>query len=529
MQRRITLSCAVLVLLVAGLLPLIVMFVKSIYVGGDFSLSNYRDLLTSPRQWSLVGNSLTLASFVAVFALGIGVPLGILLSKTDLPLRKMFLVLFTLPMVFPPYILAVSWWDFLNPSGLLAHVAGFETAAIAAGSFRGLRGCVLVLGSALMPVPMLLTVAFLGSINPHLEEAGRLLASWRGVLWRITIPMILPGVALAAVLVFLLTLGEFGVPMYLRHEVFPVEVFTQFSAFYNFEAATASTVPLVLFTLVLLAVERLFLREKTYRLRLAVNPSSGLRISLGNARAPACVTVGIVCFVLVILPLLALIRTSLVGNAYGEALARTADSQVRSIEFALLGASALVVIGFLTGYLIHTRSFRGWLAVDSLTVFLFALPSTVIGVGLISLWNRPSTSFIYATPAILLIGYLAQYAALPSRITVSTLGLIPLSMEEAGRVAGATWFRRMTGIIAPLAARGLIVAWVVSYVFCLRDTGISMMVYPPGQDTLPVRIFTLMANSPPEAVAAACVLMILATLMPLGLFGFILRTARWRA
>jgi iron(III) transport system permease protein len=233
--------------------------------------------------------------------------------------------------------------------------------------------------------------------------------------------------------------------------------------------------------------------------------------------------------VLIILPLLALIRTSLARNAYGEGLARTADSLVRSIEYALLGASALVVIGFLTGYLIHTRSFRGWLAVDSLTVFLFALPSTVIGVGLISLWNRPSTSFIYATPAILLIGYLAQYAALPSRITVSTLGLIPPSMEEAGQVAGATWFRRLTGIIAPLAARGLIVAWVVSYVFCLRDTGISMMVYPPGQDTLPVRIFTLMANSPPEAVAAACVMMMLATLVPLGVLGFILRTARRQA
>jgi len=71
-------------------------------------------------------------------------------------------------------------------------------------------------------------------------------------------------------------------------------------------------------------------------------------------------------------------------------------------------------------------------------------------------------------------------------------------------------------VVAPLARRGLIAAWLIAYIFCLRDIGISMVVYPPGSDTLPVRILTLMANGAPSLIAALCIILILVTLLPLG-------------
>jgi len=89
----------------------------------------------------------------------------------------------------------------------------------------------------------------------------------------------------------------------------------------------------------------------------------------------------------------------------------------------------LTFLGFFTGYLIQTRGLRCWRSVDSLTLFLFALPGTVIGIGLISLWNRPWTNFIYSTPMIVILGYLAKYTALTSRISVTQLAQIPPSME----------------------------------------------------------------------------------------------------
>ena len=145
------------------------------------------------------------------------------------------------------------------------------------------------------------------------------------------------------------------------------------------------------------------------------------------------------------------------------------------------------------------------------------MPGTVLGIGMVSMWNHPLTNWVYATPAIILVGYLAQYTALTSRITGTALAQIPLSMEEAAQMAGAGWLRRQVSILVPLARRGLAAAWLVAYIFCLRDLGISMLVYPPGRDTFPVRTFTLMANSPAELISALCVILTVAAILPLGL------------
>jgi iron(III) transport system permease protein len=160
-----------------------------------------------------------------------------------------------------------------------------------------------------------------------------------------------------------------------------------------------------------------------------------------------------------------------------------------------------------------------WRIIDGLALFLFTLPGTVIGIGLIGLWNKPMTSVIYGTPAIIILGYLAQYSVLPMRITSATLAHIPRSLEDAARLSGASWFTTLMRVVAPLANRGLMAAWLISYVFCLRDLGISMIVYPPGYDTLPVRILTLAANGAPDLIAALCVILIVATLLPLGVVG----------
>jgi iron(III) transport system permease protein len=87
-----------------------------------------------------------------------------------------------------------------------------------------------------MPVVMLLTIAYLGTVNPRLEQAGLLMSRWPSVLWRITLPLIAPAILFPAVLVFLLTLGEVGVPTFLRYPVYTVEILTQFAAFYDFGA-----------------------------------------------------------------------------------------------------------------------------------------------------------------------------------------------------------------------------------------------------------------------------------------------------
>jgi iron(III) transport system permease protein len=524
LQRRLTLLLVVVFLAIIGLLPLGVMMGKSLFVEGNLTFAVYQKLFANAQEiWAPMGHSLTLASLTAGFSMMSGVPLGLLFGKTNLPFRRTFAVLLSIPLLIPPYILAVSWFNLLARDGPLARVVPPGTVGLLSDWLFGLPGCAWVLVSAFMPVVMILTMIYVHAVSPRLEEAGRLSARWPGILRYITLPMILPGILFGGILVFLLVLGEVGVPMFLRYPVFPVETLTQFSAFYDFGAAAAAATPLLGITLAVLAWERFYLREKTYRLRPMIGGTRILLVSLGRWRIPALLAVGLLTGAFVTLPLLALVTSSLSPFAYFEAWDKAADSLGRSLVFAFLGASLLATFGFFCGYIIHHRALSFWRSVDTLTLLLFTLPGTVIGVGLIALWNRPLTGFIYASAAMVILAYLAQYTALTSRIMLAMLGNVPHSLEEAAQMTGAPWFARILHVVVPAALPGVIAAWLIGFIFCLRDLGASMLVYPPGQDTLPVRIYTLMANGAPSLIAALSVILVSATLVSLAILGSLFR------
>lgn len=309
----------VIALVVVGVLPLGAMLGSSLYVDGRLSLAIYEKLFTSPGQYATpIGHSLALATLVAGFAILIGVPLGLLLGKTDLPLRRVLTVLLSVPLLLPPYILAVCWFNLLSRNGLLAAVIPAGAVELLSGLLFGLPGCLWVLVSAFMPVVMILTLVYLRAVNPRLEEAGRLTARWPAILRHITLPMMLPGILFGGILAFLLALGEIGAPMFLRYSVFPVETLTQFSAFYDFGAAAAAATPLLAITLLVLTLERVYLRDKTYRLRPTTPAGRMLRIPLGRWRVSAFLAVSLLAAATVVLPLLALVVSSFSPFAYPD-------------------------------------------------------------------------------------------------------------------------------------------------------------------------------------------------------------------
>ncbi len=515
MAKRVTLYITIFLFAGIGLVPVIVMFFKSLFVGGGLSLENYGTLLQSKREWTLLFNTLVLAGTTTFITVLLGVPLGTLFSKTDLPFRRFFAVLFIIPLLIPSYILAVAWFYCMGRSGIVASVLGEAAGIITSNFLFGFAGTLFVMVSALLPIVIILTMTYLRMVNQDMEEAGRLYSSWPVVLRKITLPLISPGIALGALITFVLTLGEFGVPSFLRFDVYSVESFTMFSAFYDFNSATAAALPLGIITIVVLIIERLFLRKKTFVSRTMGSEKKMLVVPLGKSKPYFLIGVSILVFILVVVPLCVLLCKSLSLSAYVEAFARSAGSIMRSLLYASIGASCLVVFGFFSGYILDRKALRLHYAIDAIAVFLFALPGAVIGIGLSNLWNTPGTNFIYASISIIIFGYIAQYTALGERIMAATFPHVSRSMEEAAQVAGAGWYRRVFKILVPLVKRGMIATWLICFIFCLRDIGITMMIYPPAHDTLPVRTFTLMANSPDNIISALCVIMIMITLLPL--------------
>jgi iron(III) transport system permease protein len=495
------------------------MLQETVTANGVFDLRAYRMLLTSEgRLILLMGRSLQLSLSTASIATLIGVPLGVLLGKTDLPLRGSLTLLFTAPLLIPPYVLAVAWLSILGQTGVVGGILPDTWSRRISSEFFGLWGCTFVLVSAFTPMAMLLTIAFLRTVNPRLENAARMVSGWSSVLLRITLPLVAPAIAFAAVLIFLLSLGEIGVPMYLRFQVYPAEILTQFAAFYDFRAATVAATPLLAVTLVILGLQA-GLHKQLVQIGRRTPSGEMMQISLGPWRFPLLALLVTFAIIVVASPLSALLTQSSSLAIYEAALSRAGDSVVRSVAFAAAGATLLTLLGFLWGYLAERRTLALWWANEWIALLLLTLPGSVVGIGLISVWNSATTNFIYASPAIIVLGYLTQYAILPIRAVSASLAAVPRSLEEAAWLSGAGWFMTLRRVVAPLASRGLLAAWLVSYVFSLRDVSVSIVVYPPGYDTLPVRILTLMANGAPSLIAALCVILIVITIAPLAVAG----------
>jgi iron(III) transport system permease protein len=402
-----------------------------------------------------------------------------LLGKTDLPLRDSLTLLLTAPLLIPPYVLAVAWFSILGRNGVFGGMLPDAWSQTISSVFFGLWGCTFMLASAFMPIAMLLTIAFLKTVNPRLENAARLVSGWSSILFRITLPLVLPAIAFAAVLIFLLSLGEISVPMYLRFPVYPTEILTQFAAFYDFRAATVAAVPLLVVTLVILGLQA-GLHQRVLQLERRPPSEETVQIALGPWRFPLLALVVAFAIIVVASPLGTLLAQSWSLAIYQDALKRAGDSVVRSIVFAAAGATLLTVLGFFWGYLTERKTLSFWWTNEWLAFLLLALPGSVIGVGLISVWNTKATNFIYASPAILILGYLTQYAVLPMRVVSASLAVVPRSLEEAAWLSGAGWLFTLRRIVTPLASRGLFAAWLISYVFSLRDVAVSIVVYPPG-------------------------------------------------
>ena len=487
---------------VTVLIPVGAMVTDTFYSGEGFDFSLYQKLWQSGTFESLK-HSLLLATSVSFASTTAGVALGIVLGKMRLPFAMLFLILLSVPLLVPPYILALGWFDLLGREGLLGEL------------LFGFRGTFWVLFCVYLPIPLLLTVLFLGQVNPRLEEAGRLVTGWGGVVRWITLPLISPAIILSFLLVFVLSFGEQSVANFLRYDVFPLESFTYFSAFYDFKTATALAIPMVAVALLFLLAEQFFVHPRLVRFSSSHEVE---KIEPGRWRVILLSVLTVTVTFIVVLPFGALLYQAADWQVLHEAFMKAKVPIFRSYLYGVVAATLLTVLGFVSGYLIEERvpGARGY---DAALIFLFALPATVIGIALILFWNRPLTNFIYTTPLIILFGYVGKYLALTTKISQTRLSQIPRSQVEAAQIAGANGWQLFRFILIPLSKKALFVAWMIGLIFSLRETTITMLVYPPGYETLPVYTMTQMANGDPKLIAALCLFMIAMVLLPLGVSG----------
>lgn len=518
-QERLLLGAAGLVVVAATVPPLLSVLASARAAGGDLSGPHpeLSLLVNLSASLGLLARSIALAAAVAALSVALGVPLGFLFARARVAGRRIGLLLHGFPIFVPPFLLALGWFHLFGRDGLI----GAEwTSKLLFGPI----GLVVVLSLGFAPVVTFLVALGLASIDPSLEEAARTAASpWR-VATRILLPLVAPAIGLGAVVVFALAFSELGVPMFLRVRAYPAAVFARLGGVdYEPREAVALAVPLVLVAGAVLLAERLLASRGSFGvLGLRIRDRRVISSDRGRAAASlACWSAA----ALSLAPLLALALRSGVSGAVAasEWIGRSLGT---SLLTAFAAATIVAVVSLPLGWgLARAQPIaRG---IDAVAVLGFVTPAALLGVGLIATWNRPWGQVVYTTPAILVVGYLARYAIIGVRAAAVAVAQSSATLEESAAAFGARFGRRLLRIVLPLHARGIAAAWLFALVFCLRDLETAVLFYPPGRETLPVRIFTLEANGPPAVVAGLAMWHVLVTAAVVAVGAFVL--LGWRS
>lgn len=513
-SRTLVIGTALAVFVIVCLLPAGYMLILSLGAGAG-QQSGFAALLLDARQRELLVNSAVLGAGTAMVASLIGVPLGVALARIPLRRKAALRLALAAPVLLPPYVAGLAWMYLGGSRGLIATVAGRDLLSEWTYS---LPGAVLVLSLVFYPLSMLATEVAMRRIDGRLEEAALLVAAPGRVLRRITLPLAAPSILAAALVIFVLAVSEFGVPALLGVRVYTSEVFTAFAALYDFGRATLLALPLLLLSLVVAASAGALIGD---RLLVTRRGTGGRPLLLEAWRRPAGTAVILVVATALAVPLLVLGREALGVRSIADVVGGSRDAITNSLVLAATGATAVTGLAVWIGYArARARPRVGQLA-DVLLVVLFALPSTVVGVGLIGLWNRPGPlGAVYGSDVMILLAYLARLVPVAALALAASVRLVPVSQEEAAAVSGTGWLRTMTHIVLPQIRLGLGAAWVVAFVLAFGELGATILVAPPGEATLPIRIYTLIANTPSSQVAALALLQTAVIFVPLAVLGF---------
>ncbi len=479
----------------------------------DSSLTDNLQLLNKDT-FLLLAKSCIIAFSIALLSTLFGTALGFLLYKTQVPFRSFFKIALLIPLFISPYILAVAWKDFFF---LLFNNTDFISSYI---------GVILVLTSIFTPLSMLIVGSALANINAQLEETGFVITDFRSVIFKIMLPLIKPALITSFVLVFIFSISEFSVPAFFGVKVFTTEIFTQFSAFYNHSLAILQSALLILLCVLLLLSERKYIADAPF-LSVSGKGKSTKFYNLENKKWISLFFLAGWFFISVILPFIVLIVQSFQDGIakFVQAFELLKPTFGNSLGLALAGALITVFIGFTVAYPtwsgVETKSGKSF---DWLLLVVFAIPSTILGISLIKFYNHPILDFIYSGYAIILIGYTAKFSFISAKLIGNAIMQIPNSLDEAAQIEGIALSKRIQKILIPLIMPALFAAFVINFIFCLGELGITIMLYPPGTEIMPIKVFTIMANAPQSLTSSMTLIVFSVTLLIIACLYFIGKT-----
>ncbi len=488
------------------------------------TLYNYFKIINKKYYYQAILRSLGVSSISVITTMIIGVPMAYLMTRFNIPAKKIIHILIIMSLMSPPFIGAYSWIMLFGRSGFITQL--LSQIGIIVPPIYGKTGIIIIFTLKLFPYVYLYTVGAMGSIDSSLEEAAENLGSSKlRRLLTVTLPVIIPSIAAGAIMVFMTSLADFGTPMLIGegYTVLPVLIYNEYMSEVggNANIASALSVVAVACSAIVLLVQQYYLNKKNYVMS-TMRPPKVENIK-GLKRFLATFFVGIITF-LGVIPQIVVIVTSFIKTdftgfiggfslqSYQTIAKRLMTNIVNTFVYSSVAIVIIVLIGILISYIIVRQKGIVSKILDMLIMFPYVIPGAVLGIGLIVAFNKQPL-ILTGTAAIMIISYVVRKMPYTVRSGSAFLEQMDSSIEEASINLGVSPMKTFFTVTARLMAPGVLSGAILSWITCINELSSSIMLYGGKTSTIAVAIYTeVVRNSYGTAAALGSILTVATTI-----------------
>ena len=479
------------------------------------TLYNFTRFFTKKYYYEPLLRSIVVCSTTVLTSTLIGVPIAYVLTRYNVPGKTLMHILIIMSLMSPPFIGAYSWIVLAGRQGIVTKL--ITSLGLPAPTIYGKGGIIFVFTLHLFPYIYLYTSGAMNSIDASLEEAAENLGmSKLKRIWTVTLPVVLPSILAGCVMVFMTCLADFGTPMLMGegYVVLPVLVYNEYmsESATNPYMASALSVIIVSCSLIVLAFQKLVIDKRNYMMS-SLRPPQETKLR-GVKRLLISLPVYIVVF-LAFLPQIVVVCQSFIErsfsgmvkginfNNYRFISSKLATNIKNTYVFSLVAIVFIVFVGILVSYILVRKKGKVATLIDTLIMFPYVIPGSVLGIGLIIAFNRKPVVLV-GTAAIMIISYVIR--KLPYTVRSGTAFLYQMDpyVEEASINLGVSPLKTFFTVTARMMLPGVLSGAVLSWITCINELSSSIMLYSGKTSTISIAIYqevTHMNDGPASALA----------------------------
>ena len=522
------LSIPLLFLVIFLLWPLGMSIGKAFVLKGEelildnFTLANFQRFFTSSMYQKSLRNSFVISFAVVFFTLIIGAPMGYFVARVEMPFKKLILALGILPIITPAFVGAFSWVILLGRQGVVRYAVNkvLGLVGLSLPPIYGLFGIIFTMSLTYLPFVFLLSYGAFKSTNPLLEESAMIMGAGHSrILRTITIPLILPSLGAAAILVFIRAIGNFGIPAVLggQQYVLPTLIHFRVQGFWDLNGASAIAIISVAIVIIALVIQKKVVSAREYETISTATSEYKLHKHL-LTKVIAILYCSLV-LVISLAPQITIITMSFFKQWIGflptgftlenyKIIPQIASKTIKNSFFLATSASLLTaLIGTLAAYITERRRPKGAILIDFTIMTPFVLPGIVVSVALLSAFSSGPIN-ISGTFLILIISFMVRRTPYVFRSVAASLTQLDEALEESSTISGARWFYTFRRVTFPLILPGIIAGAILTFATLLQELSTTILLYSARTQTLPIQIYNTVAEGNFGIASALSVLLI---------------------